>query len=255
MGSAVFAEPAASPVCHRVHGHTVPIFIRPFSRVLLHSKLDMQSYVSEGVPRSSQGAAGRAPGGGAGEHHHHPRDATPGKPGDCPLAGEPGASRRRGAGHHCRNGRRHLRRPLRYRTGMAGHRQERPQAEPQRSTLRAGHEKDRRHHGGRHHDLRAPGGHQGVRHRRDRRRPSRSGREFRHLGGPRGAGAHAGRGGLRRRQGAARSAQDAGVPGDARRAGDRLRHRRVSRVLEPAQRPARRPCGWTLPPKWRVSSK
>ena len=27
MGSAVFAELAASPVCHRVHGHTTPIFI------------------------------------------------------------------------------------------------------------------------------------------------------------------------------------------------------------------------------------
>ena len=26
MGSAVFAEPAASPVCHRVHGHTGPYF-------------------------------------------------------------------------------------------------------------------------------------------------------------------------------------------------------------------------------------
>ena len=31
MGSAVFAEPAASPVCHRVHGHTAPIFIPRFA--------------------------------------------------------------------------------------------------------------------------------------------------------------------------------------------------------------------------------
>ena len=41
MGSAVFAEPAASPVCHRVHGHNSPDFhspvcpgkIRPFLAV------------------------------------------------------------------------------------------------------------------------------------------------------------------------------------------------------------------------------
>ena len=40
MGSAVFAEPAASPGCHRVHGHTAPIFIPqdgPFLEVWYYS--------------------------------------------------------------------------------------------------------------------------------------------------------------------------------------------------------------------------
>ncbi len=35
MGSVVFAEPAASPVCHRVHRHTAPIFIPPDEAFLI----------------------------------------------------------------------------------------------------------------------------------------------------------------------------------------------------------------------------
>ena len=42
MGSAVFAEPAASPVCHRVHGHTAPIFISP-DEASPHNATDMNS--------------------------------------------------------------------------------------------------------------------------------------------------------------------------------------------------------------------
>ena len=62
----------------------------------------------------------------------------------------------------------------------------------------------------------------------------------RHLGRFAGAGADAHHRGVRRHEGDPRPARDAGMAGDARGDGGRLRHQRIAfpRVLQPGQRPA-----------------
>ena len=141
------------------------------------------------------------------------------------------AAGRRYARHHRRHRRQDQDRPVGRRAGVACAGRRGDEAVARRPRLRGRRGPHRRHDGRGDDDRRAHGRHQGVRDGRHRRRAQGRGGKLRHLGRSRRTGAHACHRGVGRRQGDPRHREDAGGPGDARRAGRGGRIRRDAGLL------------------------